>query len=180
MPLSFQTWFASNVRCPICRYDIRTHVSDAEPSIDRGQQENNQVSDENISDAGLDGDANDDVSDDTNNDANDDVNDDANDGGGDSDSEPRSPIPFSPQEQPSVPSGTDVGPVMEGLLVNAVRSMLNTTPQETEESINTTLSGILANITTNHADNVVYDSSNNSLRLETTVWSSDNSWNMIP
>ena len=41
LPGSFQTWFASNVRCPICRYDIRTHVTAA--NSDYTENDNNNI-----------------------------------------------------------------------------------------------------------------------------------------
>lgn len=41
LPGSFQTWFASNVRCPICRYDIRTHVTAANSDYTENDNNNN-------------------------------------------------------------------------------------------------------------------------------------------
>ena len=48
LPGSFQTWFASNVRCPICRYDIRTHVTTA--NSDYTENDNNNINETIIQD----------------------------------------------------------------------------------------------------------------------------------
>lgn len=42
LPGSFQTWFSSNVRCPICRYDIRTHVSAQNSDYALNSESNNR------------------------------------------------------------------------------------------------------------------------------------------
>tara|TARA_Y100000816_G_scaffold30830_1_gene19708 strand:- start:32707 stop:34644 length:1938 start_codon:yes stop_codon:yes gene_type:complete len=41
-PSSFTTWFSQNVRCPVCRYDIRTNISPESPNprnISRGTRD---------------------------------------------------------------------------------------------------------------------------------------------
>ena len=43
LPGSFQTWFASNVRCPICRYDIRTHVTAANSDYAENNNSNETI-----------------------------------------------------------------------------------------------------------------------------------------
>lgn len=42
LPGSFQTWFSSNVRCPICRYDIRTHVTAQNTDYALNSERNNR------------------------------------------------------------------------------------------------------------------------------------------
>ena len=41
-PSSFRTWFSQNVRCPVCRYDIRTNISPESPrprNVSRGSRD---------------------------------------------------------------------------------------------------------------------------------------------
>ena len=198
MPNSFQTWFASNVRCPICRHDIRDNIS----SETEGINTNNIQSSTNVTD---------DTDNFDDNSLNDlppliPINENEN-SQQDIEMGPETETEIEPEPiliPPPVPEPIPQRPehlnttnntstqndeftnAVETMLNDAVRHMINepnTTQQDGSNNMFSPLnlntraigSAIFNNIMNNNFQNFEYDPSNNAVRFETVVF--DTSWN---
>jgi hypothetical protein len=202
MPSSFQTWFQSNVRCPICRHDIRENISS-------GSLETTATSEHSSSSATVDTQDNEEETNELNElpplipieeeggEASNDI---------EMGPEPEIPPPV-PEQMPERPEPIPERPepqntsrtantthsqnenftnAVETMLNEAVRNMLDD-PSGNQQSgsnvflpplnLNTNAIGaaIFNNIMNHNYQNVEFDPSNNHVTFETTVF--DSSWN---
>lgn len=196
MPSSFQTWFQSNVRCPICRHDIRENIpsetqettfnsehshssTSATADTQENEEETNQLNDlPPLIPIEEEGEASNDI---------------------EMGPQPERPPPVpEPMPEPPEPQNTrgttntthtqdeDFTTVVETMLNEAVRNMLDD-PSGNQQpgsniflpplNLNTNAIGtaIFNNIMNHNYQNVEFDPSNNAVRFETTVF--DSSWN---
>ena len=195
LPSSFQTWFDSNVRCPICRHDIRENIpsgsqepntnseqSSTSPSVNTEENEENEENEEDTTEnlpplIPIEEEEENNFQD-----------------------IEMGPVPQigpplpEPMPEPNQQTNTsDIPNIQNNEFTNIVESMLNEAvrnmahdPSGNQQNSpnlftplnlnpNTIGTAIFNNIMNNNYRNVEFDPSNNQVRFETTVF--DSSWN---